>query len=413
MAEDVVFCGTVVHATPSTPLELLENAILGVKQGKVVFLDRRDRLQQRLKEHEIDSECVQQLSRRQFLMPGLVDCHIHAPQLPIQGVGTDMGLLDWLNTYTFPTEARFKSPEFARDAHYQSVRRALQSGTTAACYFSTIHRETTTLLCDAVDDLGQRALVGKVNMDMSAPDYYRETTEQSVADTSPLVTPVITPRFAVSCTQELMTSLGQLAKERNVPIQLHPGKSTYTHVYDDAGLLGPNTILAHCVHVTDEELAILKERDCGVVHCACSNTTLRSGVMDMRRMLDHGIKLGLGTDVAGGYSPTILSAMRQASSEHGQQNGHTSDYQRLTMDEAFRLATLGGSTVLGMNCGNFEPGREFDALVIDPEVKDTPLDLFTCDTADTVVHKFLYTGDDRNMTQIYVQGRKVMDKTHN
>nr|KAG5697585.1 hypothetical protein BaRGS_019806 [Batillaria attramentaria] len=299
---------------------------------------------------------------------------------------------------------------------------------------------------DYADDLGQRALVGKVNMDMSAPDYYRETTEQSVADTvrfiddvmerkSPLVTPVITPRFAVSCTQELMTSLGQLAKERNVPIQthmdesleeimtvmkLHPGKSTYTHVYDDAGLLGPNTILAHCVHVTDEELAILKERDCGVVHCACSNTTLRSGVMDMRRMLDHGIKLGLGTDVAGGYSPTILSAMRQAvdvsnicaiqhqqlrhkkeqlqqhngvrqSSEHGQQNGHTSDYQRLTMDEAFRLATLGGSTVLGMNCGNFEPGREFDALVIDPEVKDTPLDLFTCDTADTVVHKFLYT----------------------
>lgn len=318
-----------------------------------------------------------------------------------------------------------------------------------------------------VDELGQRALVGKVNMDMSAPDYYRETTEQSIADTvrfvddvlrrkSPLVTPVITPRFAVSCTADLMASLGKLAREKQIPVQthlnecraeiavvkeLHPGKSNYSQVYDDAGLLGTKTILAHCVFMTEDEISLLKKRQCGVVHCACSNNTLRSGMMDLRMSLDSGLKIGLGTDVGGAYSPTILSAVRNAvdvsnifaighqerlytqqqlqqengglqTTEHSQHNEVKDAYRPITIDEAFFMATLGGSEVLGINCGNFEVGREFDAIVIDPEVKDSPLDHFSVDTTETIFHKFLYTGDDRNMTKIYVQGQKVMDKTN-
>ncbi|KAK7090933.1 hypothetical protein V1264_010668 [Littorina saxatilis] len=426
--------------------------------AQVLFLDGKDRLQQRLREHELDTECLVNLTPRQFVMPGLVDCHIHSPQLAITALGTDKGLLDWLTTYTYPAEARFADHDFAHQAHHKTVRRTLRGGTTLASYYSTIHTDTTLLLCQAADELGQRALVGKVNMDLIAPEFYRETTQQSVAETerfldevlsykSGLVTPVITPRFAPSCTLPLMTKLGEIAKERNIPIQthlsetveeietvmkLHPGHQSYTEVYDAAGLLGPKTILGHCIHLSDKEIDTLKSRDCGLVHCACSNNTLRSGVMDIRRLMDRGLKLGLGTDMAGGYTTSMLASIRHSvdvsnmcaihshnkqrqNGEHQQASNHTTDgsppYRPLTMAEAFRLATLDGSSVLGQNCGNFEPGREFDGLLIDPEVKDSPLDLFDFDTPDDVVQKFLYTGDDRNISKVYVQGREVVSRT--
>ncbi|XP_025078960.1 guanine deaminase-like isoform X1 [Pomacea canaliculata] len=411
--DSFVFCGTVAHSTPTNALDIRENAILGVAGGKVIFFDHQSRLQQLLQEHEIDQENVHQLTNGQFLMPGLVDCHFHSPQLSIQALGTDLGLLDWLDTYTFPAEEGFSSVEFARNAHEKTVKRTLRCGTTAAAYYSTIHRETTMFLCDFAENLGQRAFVGKVNMDMKAPDSYRETTEESLAETArfikdvlerkySLVTPVITPRFAVSCSKPLLDGLGRMAKEYNLPVQthlnetteerklvleLHPGNATYTEVYDNANLLGPKTILAHCIQSNDNEIDIIKTRGCGVIHCSCSNITLRSGVMDLRKFLNYGVKLGLGTDVGAGYTPSILSAMRHSvdasnilAIKHAQQqvqNGHPRiPYEPITISEAFRLATLGGSEVLGLNCGNFESGREFDALLIDPNTSNSPLDIF-------------------------------------
>ncbi|XP_076453560.1 guanine deaminase-like [Babylonia areolata] len=454
-----VFCGTVVHATDTCPLQVLENSALGVTDGKVVFLESKERLDDLLGKHELKPECVTYLTPRQWVMPGLVDCHLHSPQLPIQALGTDLGLLDWLATYTFPAEARYADHCMARAAHRAMVKRTLGGGTTLASYFSSIHADTSLYLCQAAEEQGQRALVGKCCMDMSAPDFYRETTQQSLEDTNrfvkevlslklSLVTPVITPRFAVSCSEELMRELGHIARSHNLPIQTHmseslqetdtvlqqfPGHQSYAHLYDHVGLLGSKTILAHCVHVSDKELDLLIERDCGVVHCACSNFTLRSGVMDIRRQLDRGVKMGLGTDVGAGYTTSMLAAMRQsvdasnaraiqhdqrytACGEASEVNGRRGQspkeaYRPLTMDEAFRLATLGGSRVLGQNCGNFEVGREFDALLVDPEVKDSPLDLFPFDSVKDVVHKFLYYGDDRNMVKIYVQGRQVVDRT--
>ncbi|KAL8578350.1 hypothetical protein ACOMHN_031724 [Nucella lapillus] len=427
-------------------------------------------------------------------MPGLVDCHIHSPQLSIQALGTDLGLLEWLHTYTFPAEARYSDHDFARAAHAAMVRRTLRNGTTSASYFSTIHADTTLLLCQAAEEQGQRALVGKCNMDRSSPDYYTETTQQSVADTKlfvkevlskkyRLVSPVVTPRFAVSCSPQLMKQLGDIARCHDLPVQTHlseslqeigmvlqlcPGHETYTDVYDSMGLLGPKTILAHCVHLSDKELDLLIERNCGVVHCACSNTTLRSGLMDLRRQLNRGVKMGLGTDVGAGYTTSMLAVMRHSVDasnlcaihhhQHQQQQQQQQsprptttncddddddddegrrrspegvnraenrgggsvqnsvaeaevEYRPLTIDEAFRLATLGGSSVLGQNCGNFETGREFDAILVDPEVTDSPLDLFPFDSVRDIVHKFLYYGDDRNMVKVFVQGSEVVTKT--
>lgn len=213
-------------------------------------------------------------------------------------------------------------------SHYLAVYISdLILGTTTACYFATTHLDSTLSLAKIVYKLGQRAYVGKVNMDRNSPEYYTESTEESIEAThqfvlklrdlnlNDLVTPVLTPRFVPTCTPQLMTFLGKYSKENNIPIQshlsetcgelewvkeLHPDIKDYSSVYDSFGLLTDKTIMAHCIHLSQEERNLLKSRNVGISHCASSNFSLGSGIMNLRRLLDEGHqKVGLGTDVAG------------------------------------------------------------------------------------------------------------------
>ncbi|XP_071544781.1 uncharacterized protein [Panulirus ornatus] len=434
-----VFVGVFVHSTEDSPLVILTEMVMGVLNTKIEFMESLEELDHLKAEYGFTDSNIHYMTPSQFMMPGMIDTHIHASQFPNNGVAMDLPLLEWLQTYTFPTEANFSDTLFAREVYSKVVERLLRNGTTTAAYFGTIHLEGSKILADVVHDKGQRALIGKVNMMRNCPEYYRElSVQESIRDTeefiryirsiqSPLVQPIVTPRFAPTCPEDQLASLGQLAAKYSCHIQSHlcetqpecnwvkelfPWAKSYTDVYDGMRLLSEKSVMAHCIWLTDEEMYTLRERGVGIAHCPNSNLSIRSGLCDVRRLLNHGLKVGLGTDCSGGYSSSILDSMRQALQvSNVLALDRDQDYQRLTFKESFRMATLGGAKVLNMEdrIGNFEIDKEFDALLIDVSAPGSAIDIFSKDTIEDKIQKFLYTGDDRNIARVYVAGHRILD----
>lgn len=391
-----------------------------------------------------------------------LDAHVHASQYPNVGVFGKSTLLDWLNKYTFPMEASLASLPKARRVYTRCIRRALANGTTTAAYYATIDVDATNLLADLCYSMGQRAFVGRVCMDHLGPDYYiDESSEHALAATRAtiehirsidsgfeLVSPILTPRFAPACSPATMRGLSELQKETRLPMQTHisenvdevelvkelfPGNKSYADVYDAHGLLNEKMVLAHAIHLTEEEADLIAERKAKVAHCPCSNSALTSGVARVRWLLEKGIQVGLGTDMSGGYSPSILEAARQAKlvSNHliapgGQLDGSPQeerDKAKLSVDEVLYLATRGGAQVLGLadKIGGFEVGKQWDAQLVDlgavpDEVAEDDqtitgnVDLFGWETWDERIAKWVFNGDDRNTKKVWVQGRLVHER---
>ncbi len=398
-----------------------------------------------------------------------MDTHIHAPQYAQMGLGTDRPLLEWLERYTFPTETRFADVEWARKVYEDVVRRTLRNGTTTACYFASLHTEASVMLARICEQLGQMAFVGKVCMDCNAPPTYCEqNASESLHDTqvfvdavkalqSPIVAPVITPRFAITCTSELLRGLGNMAQQQNLLVQTHlcenkkeiaftkelfPHCRDYASVYAEAGLLRKNqTVLAHCVHMTgmvplfshvfglslctDLELALLAATGAGVAHCPRSNLTLGSGLCHVRRLQQAGVAVALGTDVSGGPYPSIWDAMRGAVETSQAIHFVHEESAALSYREAFYLGTQGGANVLGLGdtLGSFREGKWFNAQVLDASVR-TPLrssvivfhelplsqvlDCYGTESVEDLFQKLFWLLDDRCIEQVYVKGRKVI-----
>ncbi|GAA5881398.1 hypothetical protein JCM16303_000162 [Sporobolomyces ruberrimus] len=442
-----VLHGTAIHSKSLTEIEYLRNTLIGVDENGVIAFLERDVEAGKIEEIVVkhgwsldDSETERvSLKRGEFLIPGFIDTHTHAPQHINAAFGQQYELLDWLKYVTFPAEAKFRDPTYARRTYEGVVQRVINMGTTTCCWYGTLHM-TTRILAAICHRRGQRALVGKCNMDRnSAPDYQEESAAKSLADTeeyvsfvrqhccnplpgatnknlSSLVQPVLTPRFAISCTDETMEGLGRMMdNDPDLPLQTHlaenpaeieftkslyPSAPSYTAVYDQFRLLRPNTILAHCVHLEESELDLIKQRESGISHCPNSNFNLRSGTARVADMLDKGIKVGLGTDVSGGTSIGILSSIRYAStcsktiiftdraknassapaeststivSPDGQTRpANFFSQSHLTLETLFYLATLGGAQLCGLadRIGSFEVGKEFDALLIQTGQRD-------------------------------------------
>ncbi|TPX35482.1 guanine deaminase [Synchytrium microbalum] len=459
-----VFYGNIIYSNSPTDLVVLSPGCIGIDHtGTIAFLvsDKdADLVKLKAQYHFTDAQ-VTTMTKEQFLIPGFIDTHIHAPQYVFTGTGYDLPLLQWLEKYTFPREAAFKDEDYARAAYIRCVARTLRCGTTTACYYATIHVPGCKILTDIVHQIGQRAFIGKVNMDRNSPDNYRETTGDSIEATTefvswllerkdPLITPVITPRFAPSCTGDLMKFLGEISAKHNLPIQthlsentaeikwvldLHPEFSSYTGVYEGFGLLNSRSVLAHCVYLTPEEKVLIKSVEAGISHCPNSNFLLQSGVLNVRQLLEAEIKVGLGTDVAGGYSPSILDSIRnaviaskvifvntRAAKEEAEAAGlpPVRAYEPLTLAEVFYLGTLGGAEVMNLDdkIGNFSVGKDFDALLVDLNASGSTkasnlvdgnksVDLFPHDDLISAFEKFVYNGDDRNLIEIYVKGKQV------
>ncbi|KIW11555.1 guanine deaminase [Exophiala spinifera] len=395
------------------------------------------------------------------------DSHIHASQYPNAGIFGKSTLLDWLQQYTFPLESSYgnvKSPMYkdaveppdplarAKKVYNRLIDRTLANGTTTASYYATIHVEATNLLAQIAFDKGQRAYIGRVCMDRpeTCPDYYRdETTEETIANTKAsikfcrdldpsgeLLAHIITPRFAPSCLPETLTQLGALAKDEDLRIQTHisenlnevklvrdlfPDQESYAHVYDHHGLLTSKTILAHAVHLSKEEMRLVKQRNSKISHCPDSNSALGSGLCPVREMLDQGIEVGLGTDVSGGYNPSILDAARNACivSRHvGFLNNGDSRYN-LGVAESLWLGTMGGAKVVGMEgrLGGFEEGMLWDVQEItlgevdeDGQGEDTAVDIFGWESWEDRIGKWLWNGDSRTVARVWVGGRLVHER---
>lgn len=405
-----------------------------IENDKIIQRTSKENLDEILRKFNIGAQEVIHLSNTEFLMPGLIDTHTHASQFPNAGIGMELTLLDWLKTYTFPTEAGLVENERAVEVYSRCVRSTLDAGTTTAVYFATIHKDSSVLLADICSKMGQRAFVGKVNMDRNSPENYCEVTKDSLEDTlafvesvtqlgSELVSPIITPRFVPSCSRQLMTELGRLASERGLGVQTHlsenkpecewvralePDCDNYTQVYLKCGLLGPTTILAHCVHLTEEEIKTLKEAGAGVAHCPNSNFSLKSGVCDVRRLQDAGVKVGLGTDVSGGFSPTILNAMRTAVTASNSLASDRPQYSPLGFSDVIYLATRGGASLLDMTAslGALEPGMLADIIRVDMDAQSNTR-LFGNESFKDIVSKFVFLADDRNIRNVWVAGKLV------
>lgn len=325
-----------------------------------------------------------------LVVPGFCDLHLHAAQYANIGLGMDYELLEWLDKLTFPEEARFAEPEYAKLIYDRFIAELRAGGTTRTCVFATVHVPATTMLMEKLEKSGLRAYVGKVNMDRNSPDGLRESGADSISATRRWiedtrgrfknVRPIITPRFVPSCSSETMSALGKLAEEYSLSIQshlsenrseiewvkkLHPDCRDYASVYDKFGLLGEKTVMAHCVHLTDNEARLLKDTGTFIAHCPASNTNVRSGMAPARGYMDMGISMGLGSDISGGDSLDMLRVMREAIavSKHVWQES-AGETPFLKTREAFWLATRGGGAFFE-NVGAFENGYEFDAVVYD------------------------------------------------
>ena len=364
-----------------------------------------------------------------LITPGFADLHLHAPQYAYRGLGMDLELLDWLDTITFPQEAKYSDKEYAAQAYRVFVEDMKKSPTTRCCVFATIHKDATVELMRQLEEAGLAGFVGKVNMDRNSPDNYRESTEESVKSTmewleesSDLVNirPVITPRFVPSCTDVLMKELGRIAKERSLPVQSHlsenisevewvrelaPDSKGYADAYDRFGLFGSSgpCVMAHCIYMRDDEIALMKERGVFVAHSPQSNMNIRSGIAPMRRFMNEGIKCGLASDVAGGSSINMFKAVTdaiQVSKLRWRIMDETCT--PLTFPEAFYLATKGGGEFFG-KVGSFEEGYEFDLLVIDDSMAKTHLEL----NIEQRLERTMYLGHAGFIKAKFVKGSRL------
>ena len=326
-----------------------------------------------------------------LIIPGLSDLHLHAPQYVNAGLGLDMELMDWLGNYTFPEESKYKDEEYAKKAYQVFVDDLAKSATTRASIFATLHTDMTLLLMDLLEQKKICAYVGKVGMDRECPDYYIETNgknetlrfiQECEKRNYSYAKPIITPRFTVSCTDEYMDYLGELAKQYHLPAQSHlseskgeidfvhqlrPNDSFYAESYNKSGLFGGEvkTIMAHCVYSPEEEVALIKEKGVYIAHCPTSNSNLASGICPASKYLRDGCNIGIGSDMSGGHTLDLFEVMRHAIQVSKMNFKHIHEDQKpLTLTETFFMATNKGGSFFG-NVGIFEIDYEFDAIVLD------------------------------------------------
>jgi guanine deaminase len=443
--------GTAFHATAPTEFTVLRDYLFLIDdQGQLdsVLAPSDETYQRALAEHK-DKPYFLKLKPSQCLLPGFVDTHIHAPQWPQAGKALHVDLPTWLSTYTFPLETSFKNSRFAKTVYTDLIKTLLANGTTTGLYFGSVHNEPNKILANAAAHNGQRAFIGKVVMDdpSQCPDFYRDPNTEAALEateeflqfaaelnkkTPQTISGVVTPRFIPTCTDEVLYGLGKLAKQYNVPVQSHVSEGDWQHNYVlqrtgkrdtkahlDFGLLTDRTVLAHGVFLNDEDAEMLKATGASVAHSPISNVLFANAVAPIRHMLEHGVSIGLATDISGGYSPSMFDAMRQAilssrSLEDGinpalptEQRGVPNS--RIDFRHAFYMATAGGAMALKLNCGHFTKGSDFDAFIFDNDAPHSNLRRYDFDTDEDWLQKIVFMGQRQNIVRLWVQGRMLIE----
>lgn len=371
-----------------------------------------------------------------LIIPGMIDLHIHAPQYPFSGTGMDNELLDWLINIAFKEEAKYDLIYYADKAYDIFTKNLVNSATTRASVFSTRHYKSTILLMDKLNSSRLITYVGKVNMDTHAPEDLKETSaSESFSDTIDWLEgirnkydrsyPILTPRFIPSCSEELLVKLDKIQALYNLPVQSHlsenideielvkklyPKSRFYGDVYDHYHLFGKNnmgkykTIMAHCVYSTKEEVKLIKDNGVFIAHCPTSNLNLTSGIAPIASYLRNGLKVGLGSDVAGGHTMSIFEVMVSAIQSSKMHYRYIDKKEKpLTFEECFYMATLGGGEFFS-NVGSFLEGYEVDAIVID----DSKHESSSQDNLRERLERVVYLSMDKDsLIDKYVCGEKI------
>ena len=377
---------------------------------------------------ELDSEGTEIVDfGNRLLIPAMNDMHVHAPQVHNQGVAMDLELLPWLQNYTFPEEAKYADTRYAERMYRRFLHTQWLFGTMRSVVFGTVHTESTRLLMQLYQEAGMGALVGKVAMNRNCPEALCEDVKEAVEGNErliaefnkpdALVRPIITPRFVPSCTPELLQACGELAKKYRLPVQSHlsenkseiawvaelePDSENYGAAYDQYGLFGQTpTIMAHCVWTQGKELELMRRNGVMVAHCPTSNFNIASGMAPIRTFLEEGLHVGLGSDISGGHDLNMFRMLVYAIQVSKMQYQQNHDKAFLTLPEIFWIATKSAGSFFG-KVGSFEPGYEFDALVIDDEVLHPD--------EYSLLHRlerFIYLGDDRQILHRFCRGKEV------
>ena len=413
--------GHIVHAPALGQLEVIEGGYLVLEDGVIAGIYSQ------LPGEHTDGEMHDYGDR--LILQSFADMHLHAPQYPMLGMGMDLPLLDWLDTYTFPVEARFADTEYARRVYRRLANELITNGTTRVCMFSSLHTDATWVLMEELEKAGVTGFVGKVNMDRNGKEgVYQETTEESVSETLRWlegchfdhVKPIITPRFTPTCSDELMARLGKIAAEKGLYVQshlsenraemawvleLHPDCKRYWESYHKFGQWKDHTVMAHCVHSDESERRAMREHNVVVAHCADSNINISSGVCPVRQMLDEGLWVTLGSDIAGGQQlpmyRVITTTIRSSKVRQMMDDWKT---PFLTVPEGYYLGTTAGHKYFGAGDG-FAVGDALQAVVVDDGN-------FTESTRPLSINerfeRALYMMEQRNIVSVWSAGRCVV-----
>ena len=415
----LILKGNIISAVEYGKLDIIEGGYL-VSEDGVILGTYKDLPK------EYENEKIEDYGNM-LIMQSFSDMHLHAPQYPMLGMGMDLELIDWLNTYTFPLEAKFKDNEFARSVYHELANKLIENGTTRVAMFSSLHKEATLILMEELEKAGVCGYVGKVNMDRNGGVDLEETTSESINETIDWIKkanfnhikPIITPRFTPSCTNELMKKLGEIAKEYNLPVQshlsenlgeiawvkdLHPDTIDYYESYLKYGLWNNKTLMAHCVHSSVKEQESMLKNGVYVVHCPTSNQNLMSGFSPVKKMVEKGINVVLGSDIAGGdylsMFDNVAAAIRASKARNILDKWDTGF---LSVAEAFYLGTSAANKFFGEKPG-FAKGNKLHCLVLD----DSKLISGKKLSIKERFERAIYIREENAIKAVYSEGRKVL-----
>ncbi len=414
-----LFHGNIVYSKDRTSLAVHQDSWLGVENGTVAGIWPRV-------PEQYAGAPVTELGQG-VLIPAFSDLHVHAPQYLNRGLEMDLLLQDWLEQCTFPMEARFRDLDFAKRVYDAFVDDMVANGTLHACVFGSVHRPATGYLLERMDRLGLKGFVGKVNMDRNASSDLLETVEGSLKETEAFLEayaqnrhtkPILTPRFAPTCTGELIAGLGRLGKKYGVGVQTHlveshweaetartlfPERSCDTEIYERAGLMDNGPVVgAHFIFPTEADIQILLRHGGYAVHCPDATVSIIAGIMETGALLDRGVRIALGSDISGGHHVDVYTqAGRAVQLSKLKQFYEPAGNRKLSFPEAFFMATRQGGALFG-KVGAFEPGYAFDALIIDG-LHDEARAL----TPEQAVERFCYIGTPANIRARYLDGERI------
>jgi guanine deaminase len=387
-------------------VEYIKNAVLTINDGRIVSLSS-------------DSPSYCEDYSDFYCIPGFIDVHTHLSQFYIRGAHSP-DLLTWLDSYTFPEEFRSADEDYARQLAEDFFAALTQNGTTTAVIYTAPFKKACDIAFEEADKKKIRAIMGMTMMDTFSPDFLQQKTMQSFEDSvslyekwnnkTDLLEYVFTPRFALTCSAELMKQTAEFASKENAYIQTHlsenrdeisralelfPQFTSYTEIYEKMGLLGAKTILGHVIHIDDDEIAILKETNSKIAHCPDSNFFLKSGKFSWQRIREAEIDFALGSDVAGGSSVNMMNIMKMAA--------YRQDEILLSPKELFYSATLGGAKVLGKEnlIGSLDPGKAADLVFF--RLKGQMIS----DDPEALLAKLIYTFEDVYVMETIITGNTI------